>query len=204
MQARLKGKHVEDLVCVEIFCGTGRLTCEIRKLGLASSVGVDASIHSKVVAATLKIDLLKPGADELFDQFFVNPNVVYIHFAPQGHVAFNARADTTLLSPGVKRSPMAPLQAVSQLAPRRKTFNQQALSKRWRLAARSFWSLAASLDWRFKAARRCFKVSISWCRRALVTETNAHARGAARQSQFRVWKLLAVLGPQRWSSGDRY
>ena len=91
MQARLKGKPVEDLVCVEIFCGTGRLTCEIRKLGLASSVGVDASIHSKVVAATLKIDLLKPGADELFDQFFVNPNVVYIHFAPPCGTASRAR-----------------------------------------------------------------------------------------------------------------
>ena len=41
---------------------------------------VDASIHSKDMAATLEIVSFKPGADELSDQFLVNSNVECIQF----------------------------------------------------------------------------------------------------------------------------
>ena len=34
-------RRLEELFCVEIFAGSGRLTCELRKVGLGDSVGVD-------------------------------------------------------------------------------------------------------------------------------------------------------------------
>lgn len=45
---RVKDVHVEDMIFLEIFSGTGGLTAAVRRRGLKHSVGVDSSIRQGV------------------------------------------------------------------------------------------------------------------------------------------------------------
>lgn len=46
-----------DLLCVEFFSGTSRLTAAIRQLGFGDSFGVDHAISSRLVAPVVQLDL---------------------------------------------------------------------------------------------------------------------------------------------------
>ena len=54
---RVNGKPLTDLVFIEIFSGTGGLCAEVRKWGLANSVGVDAHISKQTKSPVIRIDL---------------------------------------------------------------------------------------------------------------------------------------------------
>ena len=91
-RARVAGAEFGDLFGVEVFAGSGRLTCELRRVGLGDSVGIDHIVTKCLTAPILKLDLLDPDAQKLLAQFLDNPNCVYVHLAPPYGTASRARS----------------------------------------------------------------------------------------------------------------
>ena len=56
---------MEELFCIEIFAGSGRLTCELCKVGLSDSVGVDHQVGKCLTAPIIKLDFQDPEARKL-------------------------------------------------------------------------------------------------------------------------------------------
>jgi hypothetical protein len=67
---------------LEVFSGSGNLTCEVRRVGLRESTGIDHKVHQRVRAPTVKLDLAKPSDQAVFQIFLHDPNLIYIHWAP--------------------------------------------------------------------------------------------------------------------------
>ena len=57
LSQRVADKPLNQLVFIEFFSGTGGLCAEVRRLGLHSSVGIDAHISKQVKSPVLRIDL---------------------------------------------------------------------------------------------------------------------------------------------------
>ena len=53
----MSGMSFTSLYIIEVFCGTGRLTAAIRKVGLRAAFGVDHIMHPKVRCPPIKLDL---------------------------------------------------------------------------------------------------------------------------------------------------
>ncbi|CAE7560223.1 unnamed protein product [Symbiodinium sp. CCMP2592] len=81
-RARVTGVSIEALFGVEVFAGSGRLTCELRRLGLNDSIGVDKNVGRCLIAPVLRLDLGDEQARELVVQMLENPNCAYVHVSP--------------------------------------------------------------------------------------------------------------------------
>ena len=89
---RIEGIPLNEMFGVEIFAGSGRLTCELRRVGLNDSVGVDSNVGRCLIAPILKLDLLDPESHKLLLEILNNPRCVYAHLAPPCGTASRARA----------------------------------------------------------------------------------------------------------------
>ena len=88
---RIAGRSVKDLYAIEAFCGTGTLTCELRRCGLQESIGVDHMMSRKLRAPAIKLDLTLQRDQEIFDAFLEDECLCYIHFAPPCGTSSRAR-----------------------------------------------------------------------------------------------------------------
>ena len=77
--SRLQGKCVSDLVFIEVFAGTGRLTASVRRLGMNQSVGIDHIIHKQVRAPMVKLDLTKASDFNLLMNMLDDEDVAWVH-----------------------------------------------------------------------------------------------------------------------------
>ena len=81
-QGKTSGVGFENLLCIEIFSGSGRLTAEIRRLGIRA-VAVDRGASRTSGPVTL-LDLTKPDDLEFLKNFITSErdNLLYVHMAP--------------------------------------------------------------------------------------------------------------------------
>ena len=94
---KLKGKGIrneqdfENLICIEIFSGSGRLTAAIRKLGMRA-VAVDRSAQRTKGPVTI-LDLTKPDDLRYLLNFIESEkdNIMLVHLAPPCGTASAAR-----------------------------------------------------------------------------------------------------------------
>ena len=72
----------ENLLCIEIFSGSGRLTAAIRKIGMRA-VAIDRS-SERTSGPVMTLDLTKADDLEFLKNFIISErmNIVYIHMAP--------------------------------------------------------------------------------------------------------------------------
>ena len=89
--SRLQGKCISDLVFLEVFAGTGRLTASVRRLGMSQSVGIDHIIHKQVRAPMVKLDLTKASDFSLLMSVLDDEDVAWVHCAPPCGAASRAR-----------------------------------------------------------------------------------------------------------------
>ena len=99
---------MEELFAIKIFAGSGRLTCELRKVGLGDSVGVDHQVGKCLIAPIIKLDLQDPEAQKLLRDMLDNPNCVYVHLAPPCGTASRARTIPQGRAPEPARSDVHP------------------------------------------------------------------------------------------------
>ena len=90
-QSRLAGKSFTSLFFIEVFCGTGRLTATIRKLGLHGAFGVDHVMHQKLRSPAIKLDLTTPQGVQLFHECLMHEHLAWVHFAPPCGTSSQAR-----------------------------------------------------------------------------------------------------------------
>ena len=88
---RVNGKPLTDLVFIEIFSGTGGLCAEVRKWGLANSVGVDAHISKQTKSPVIRIDLTDGHGVSLLWRMLSQPNVASVHLGPPCGTSSRAR-----------------------------------------------------------------------------------------------------------------
>eukprot|EP00439_Symbiodinium_sp_Y106_P043687 s4530_g5.t1 len=81
VSSRVSGKPLQDLICLEVFCGDAGLTAEIRKHGLPRSFGVDHKAVS-ARASIVVLDLSSPPAQVIFLETLRQPNVACCLLSP--------------------------------------------------------------------------------------------------------------------------
>ena len=91
LSQRVADKPLNQLVFIEIFSGTGGLCAEIRRLGLHSSVGIDAHISKQVKSPVLRIDLTCEHGQSLLWRMLEQHNVVAVHLGPPCGTSSRAR-----------------------------------------------------------------------------------------------------------------
>ena len=90
-QSRLAGKSFTSLFFIEVFCGTGRLTASIRKLGLHDAFGIDHIMHQKLRSPAITLDLTTPQGVQLFHECLMHEHLAWVHFAPPCGTSSRAR-----------------------------------------------------------------------------------------------------------------
>ena len=88
---RIGGKKLEDLIFVELFSGTAGLCAEVRRLGLSSSVGVDAHISKQTKSPVLRIDMTTSHGMDLVWRILLQNNCVACHMGPPCGTSSRAR-----------------------------------------------------------------------------------------------------------------
>ena len=78
----MAGVSIESLFGVEVFAGSGRLTSELRRLGLCDSIAFDKSVGRCLIAPVLRLDLCDEQACKLLIQMLDNPHCAYLHVSP--------------------------------------------------------------------------------------------------------------------------
>ena len=78
---RVKGHSLSDLLCVEIFSGTGGLTAQLHRY-MPHSLGIDSFISQRVKAPILKLDLTTDHGQQLLWRILANDRVVFVHAGP--------------------------------------------------------------------------------------------------------------------------
>ena len=91
LNQRVADKPLSQLVFIEIFSGTGGLCAEVRRLGLGSSVGVDAHISKQVKSPVIRIDLTSEHGLSLVWRMLEQHNVVAVHMGPPCGTSSRAR-----------------------------------------------------------------------------------------------------------------
>ena len=91
LSQRVADKPLNQLVFIEIFSGTGGLCAEVRRLGLHSSVGIDAHISKQVKSPVLRIDLTSEHGQSLHWRMLEQHNVVAVHLGPPCGTSSRAR-----------------------------------------------------------------------------------------------------------------
>ena len=91
VRQRVAGKQISEMYSLELFCGTGGLTAELRKLGLNDSIGVDNHVHSRLKCPVLRLDLSKKSSLELIDRMLEQERLTYVHMGPPCGTSSRAR-----------------------------------------------------------------------------------------------------------------
>ena len=85
------GRPIQDLFCIEIFAGTGRLTAAIKALGLRNNFGVDLKLPPKFRSPIVKYDLLNSEHAAIVKSLIAQPECIFIHYAPSCGTSSRAR-----------------------------------------------------------------------------------------------------------------
>ena len=88
---RVNGKPLADIVFIEIFSGTGGLCAEVRKWGLANSIGIDADISKQTKSPVIRIDLTDSNGVSLLWRMLSQSNVAMVHLGPPCGTSSRAR-----------------------------------------------------------------------------------------------------------------
>ena len=91
LNQRVADKPLSQLVFIELFSGTGGLCAEVRRLGLNSSVGVDAHVSKQVKSPVIRIDLTSEHGLLLVWRMLEQHNVVAVHLGPPCGTSSRAR-----------------------------------------------------------------------------------------------------------------
>ena len=91
LSSRVCGKQLVDLVFIEIFSGTGGLCAEVRKLGLANSIGVDAHVSKQTKSPVIRLDLTDSEGVSLLWKMLSQPNIAGVHLGPPCGTSSRAR-----------------------------------------------------------------------------------------------------------------
>ena len=91
LSQRVADKPLNQLVFIEIFSGTGGLCAEVRRLGLHSSVGIDAHVSKQVKSPVIRIDLTSEHGQSLLWRMLEQHNVVAVHLGPPCGTSSRAR-----------------------------------------------------------------------------------------------------------------
>ena len=91
VKARLTGKPLADIVCVEIFAGSGGFTAAIRKAGLPRSSGVDHKPSTNSKCPMCVLDLVTPAGQEILWKILESPDLRACHLAPACGTSSKAR-----------------------------------------------------------------------------------------------------------------
>ena len=79
LKDKVEGKSLSDLIAIGVFSGTAGLCAAVRKLGLSSSVGVDAHVSKKTKAPVLCTDLSNDEGVALLWRIVNQDNVIFLH-----------------------------------------------------------------------------------------------------------------------------
>ena len=79
LAAQISGKPLSRLFTIEIFSGTGGLTAEVRRMGLAQSIGIDAPVTKQVKSPVIQINLAEEAGQAVLWRILRNDNVVAVH-----------------------------------------------------------------------------------------------------------------------------
>lgn len=90
-EARVKGRDLDQLIMLEIFCGKGGLCASLRKEGLRQSVGLDAHVSKTVHCPVVRIDLSTEWGQQQLFRALDNPRVIYCHLSPPCGTSSRAR-----------------------------------------------------------------------------------------------------------------
>ena len=82
--------HFPKQLFVEVFCGTGGLTANIKALGF-QGIGIDSSVSTSCKSPVLKLDLTKPTGQQILWEVLKRPNICGVHLAPPCGTASRAR-----------------------------------------------------------------------------------------------------------------
>ena len=88
---RCHDKAVGDLTFIEVFSGSGRLSAEVKRVGLNDATGFDNVISRRLNAPTIKVDLADPQGQALLEEALDDPNLMWIHLAPPSGTASRTR-----------------------------------------------------------------------------------------------------------------
>ena len=91
---------------MEVFCGSGRLTASVRKLGVVEAIGIDHILSKRLQAPAIKLDLNSQNGREVLKNMMESDSVMWIHFAPPCGTASRAR--------NIRRGPHDPPPARSE------------------------------------------------------------------------------------------
>ena len=91
LKDKVEGKSLSDLIAIEVFSGTAGLCAAVGKLGLSSSVGVDAHVSKKTKAPVLRIDLSNDEGVALLWRIVNQDNVIFLHMGPPCGTSSRAR-----------------------------------------------------------------------------------------------------------------
>ena len=83
-------KHFSKQLFVEIFCGTGGLTANIKALGV-QGIGIDSSVSTACKSPVLKLDLTKSSGQQILWEVLNRPNICGVHLAPPCGTSSRAR-----------------------------------------------------------------------------------------------------------------
>ena len=89
--AKLRGKHVQQFFCIEVFAGTGRLTAVLRQFGMNESFGVDCRTPARLTSPLIRLDLTDPIQVKHLETLMSDPFCIFCHFAPPCGTASRAR-----------------------------------------------------------------------------------------------------------------
>ena len=98
---------MEHAFCIEVFCGSGRLTACIRQLGLRESFGVDCK-SSGASCPMVSVDLCTDSGQKHFRSLLREPSLVYVHFAPPCGTSSRARLIQFAGAPPILRTDRYP------------------------------------------------------------------------------------------------
>ncbi|CAE7296178.1 car, partial [Symbiodinium sp. CCMP2592] len=87
---KLEGIALDEVVVVEVFCGTGRLSSSLKQEGF-DSFGVDSSVSKFACCSVLKLDLTCLDASTHLWTILKDPAVKFVHFAPPWGTAYRAK-----------------------------------------------------------------------------------------------------------------
>ncbi|CAE7487214.1 unnamed protein product [Symbiodinium sp. CCMP2592] len=82
VRAKVDGVFLDNLVFLDIFCGTGGLCASLRQLGMKLSVGLDRHAQRGCKCPVVSLDLTKPGSRAILLDLLRQPNVVACNLSP--------------------------------------------------------------------------------------------------------------------------
>ncbi|CAE7385001.1 unnamed protein product, partial [Symbiodinium sp. KB8] len=101
------GRPLGEVVALEVFCGSGRLTASLKREGF-DAFGVDHNVLKTASCSVLQLDLTQEDAASHLWSIVKDPAVQFIHFAPPCGTASRARDIQFKGAPPILRSTLQP------------------------------------------------------------------------------------------------